>query len=53
MKLAIYFGNLFFFGAFLWSVTTVSENPAPLYIGMLVLSTLGMAIAFFLHCDVK
>ena len=50
MKSLIYFGNLFFFGAFLWSVTEVSENPAPMYIGILVLSTIGLVLAFIDHC---
>ena len=50
MKALIYFGNLLFFGAFIWSITMVSENPAPLYIGMLVISTIGLVIAFIDHC---
>ena len=50
MKSLVYFGNLFFFGAFLWSVTEVSENPAPLYIGVVVLSTIGLVLAFIDHC---
>jgi hypothetical protein len=50
MKSLIYFGNLFFFGAFIWSIMEVSENPAPLYIGILVISTIGLVIAFIDHC---
>lgn len=50
MRVLVYFGNLFFFGAFLWSLVEVSENPAPLFLGTLVLSTIGLVIAFIDHC---
>jgi hypothetical protein len=50
MKFLSYFLNLALFGAFLFSVTEVSENPAPLYIGILVLSTIGLVMMFIDHC---
>jgi hypothetical protein len=31
----------------------VSENPAPLFIGTLVLSTVGLCIMFALHCELN
>lgn len=49
MKALEYFLNLAMFGAWLLSVFTVSENPAPLYIATLTLSTIGLTVLFFNH----
>jgi hypothetical protein len=53
MKYLTYFMNLAMFGFFLFSITVVSENPAPLFIGTLVLSTVGLCIMFALHCELN
>lgn len=53
MKYLAYFMNLTMFGFFLFSITVVSENPAPLYIGTLVLSTVGLCVMFALHCELQ
>jgi len=48
-KLA-YFTNLLYTVAFIYSIVEVSENPAPLWIFTLVVSTIAMAIIFLTHC---
>jgi hypothetical protein len=53
MKYFIYFLNLAMFGAFLLSITIVSENPAPIYLLTLVASTVGLCLMFALHCELN
>ena len=51
MKYLAYFMNLAIFGMFLLSLFVVSENPAPLYLFALVLSTVGLCVMFLMHCE--
>ena len=53
MKYIAYFMNLAFFGAFLMSITIVSENPAPIYLLTLVASTVGLCLMFAMHCELN
>jgi len=48
-KLA-YFVNLFYTFGFIYSIVQVSENPAPLWIFTLVLTTAILAVIFLTHC---
>jgi len=48
-KLA-YFTNLLYTFAFMYSVIEVSENPAPIWIFTLILSTIVLSIIFLTHC---
>ncbi len=48
-KLA-YFTNLLYTVAFIYSVIEVSENPAPIWIFTLVLTTAILAVIFLTHC---
>ena len=48
-KLA-YFTNLLYTVAFIYSIVEVSENPAPIWIFTLILSTIAVSIIFLTHC---
>lgn len=48
-KLA-YITNLAYTVAFIYSIVQVSENPAPLWIFTLVVSTIGLTVIFLTHC---
>lgn len=48
-KLA-YFTNLLYTVAFIYSIVEVSENPAPIWIFTLVLTTAILAVIFLTHC---
>jgi len=49
MKALEYFMNLALFGTFILSITIVADNPAPLYLATLVLSTIGLTLMFLNH----
>jgi hypothetical protein len=46
-----YFGNLAFFATFLYSITKLTDDAPPYLLIMLVLSTIGLGIAFYLHIE--
>ena len=48
-KLA-YITNLAYTVAFIYSIVKVSENPAPLWIFTLVITTIGLTVIFLTHC---
>jgi hypothetical protein len=48
-KLA-YFTNLLYTLAMMYSIVEVSENPAPIWIFTLILSTIAVSIIFLTHC---
>jgi hypothetical protein len=48
-KLA-YFTNLLYTLAMMYSIVEVSENPAPIWIFTLILSTTALAVIFLTHC---
>ena len=50
MKPLAYFVNLAYTVAFIYSIVKVSENPAPLWIFTLVITTIGLTVIFLTHC---
>ena len=48
-KLA-YLTNLAYTVAFIYSIMEVSENPAPIWLFILVVTTIGLTIIFLTHC---
>jgi len=48
-KLA-YMANLAYTVAFIYSIIKVNENPAPLWIFMVVLTTIVLTVIFLTHC---
>ena len=53
MKAFEYFLNLTFFGTFIYSITLVSDNPAPIWLFTLTLSTIGLTLMFLSHIERK
>ena len=50
MKPLAYFVNLAYTVAFIYSIVKVSDNPAPLWIFTLVITTIGLTVIFLTHC---
>lgn len=49
LKTIFYFGNLLFFATFLYSITRMTDSVAPIHLILLVISTIGLAFAFYVH----